>query len=356
MAQNVLIQPPQRLLRLRLIMEPDPGEPGEAWGVCNPAAARGRDGELYLFPRAVAQGNYSRIERARVLFDTKGDPCAVERLGYVLEPTEDYETNPTTGGGCEDPRVTFVQPLDLYIMAYTAFSAKGPRLALAVSEDLRSWRRLGMLRFMPGGPVDFNACDNKDGAFFPKAVTDPEGKPALALLHRPLLPPLKGVRDVDIHGMGYRQSIWISYCPLERALGDVSRISEVEGHSLLAVPLEDWEEEKIGGGTPPVCTGHGWLTLYHGVTDEALGLQGPRIRYSAGGLVLDLSDPRKIILRSESPVLEPEALTEREGIVPDVVFPTGVDVREHGRIDVYYGMADTRIGVAKLTVPDRLPQ
>ena len=50
-------------------MEPEPGNPWEVEGVLNPAAARGRDGELYLFPRLVAQGNYSRIGIARVRFN-----------------------------------------------------------------------------------------------------------------------------------------------------------------------------------------------------------------------------------------------------------------------------------------------
>jgi hypothetical protein len=50
------------LQRLGQIMEPEPGNPMEAEGVLNPAAVRGPDGELYLFPRLVAQGNYSRID------------------------------------------------------------------------------------------------------------------------------------------------------------------------------------------------------------------------------------------------------------------------------------------------------
>jgi len=90
--------------RLGVIMEPDPNNPDEAWGVLNPAAARSRNGELYIFPRVVAEKNYSRIGIAKVIFDDQGDPKAVERLGYVLEPTASYEKNPRTAG-CEDPRI-----------------------------------------------------------------------------------------------------------------------------------------------------------------------------------------------------------------------------------------------------------
>ena len=80
-----------QLQRLGLVMEPEPGNPLEAEGVLNPAAARGPDGQLYLFPRLVARGNYSRIGIARVRFNEAGDPTGVERLGIALEPEAGYE-------------------------------------------------------------------------------------------------------------------------------------------------------------------------------------------------------------------------------------------------------------------------
>jgi predicted GH43/DUF377 family glycosyl hydrolase len=58
-------------------------------------------------------------------------------------------------------------------------------------------------------------------------------------------------------------------------------------------------------------------------------------------------------------VLTPELPQERQGIVANVVFPTAIDRRDDlgspDRFDVYYGMADKRIGVARLDVPERLP-
>ena len=83
-----------KLQRLGMLMEPEPGNPQEIEGVLNPAAARGPDGELYLFPRLVARGNYSRIGIARVRFNEAGDPAGVERLGIALEPEADYERQP----------------------------------------------------------------------------------------------------------------------------------------------------------------------------------------------------------------------------------------------------------------------
>ena len=119
-----------QLQRFGVVMEPEPGNPLEAEGVLNPAAVRGPDGELYLFPRLVARGNYSRIGIARVQFNKAGDPIGVERLGIALEPEADYELRPD-GGGCEDPRITFFEPFQQYIITYAAYSAQGPRIALA---------------------------------------------------------------------------------------------------------------------------------------------------------------------------------------------------------------------------------
>ena len=151
-----------KLRRLGMIMEPEPGNPQEIEGVLNPAAVRGPDGELYLFPRLVAKGNYSRIGIARVRFNAAGDPAGVERLGIALEPEADYELRPNGGGGCEDPRITFVEPLKRYLMTYAAFSARGPRIALAISEDLFHWQRLGLATFGPYQGIEFDDVDDKD--------------------------------------------------------------------------------------------------------------------------------------------------------------------------------------------------
>ena len=205
-----------QLQRLGMVMEPEPGNPLEVEGVMNPAAVRGPDGQLYLFPRLVARGNYSRIGIARVRFNEAGDPTGVERLGIALEPEADYERRPD-GGGCEDPRITFVEPIQRYVMNYTAFSPNGPRIALAISEDLFHWQRLGLVTFRPYRGIEFDGVDNKDAAVFPVAIPDPSGQPAMAILHRPLFPGTRpeetachpASRAVDRH----RESIWISYCP-----------------------------------------------------------------------------------------------------------------------------------------------
>ena len=156
------------LKRMGVVMEPEPGNPQEIEGVLNPAAVRGPDGKLYLFPRLVARGNYSRIGIARVRFNRDGNPVSVERLGIALEPEADYERRSDSSGGCEDPRITFVLLLRRYLMTYTALSPEGPRIALAVSEDLLHWHRLGLATFAPYNGIEFDGIDNKDVTFPPK--------------------------------------------------------------------------------------------------------------------------------------------------------------------------------------------
>jgi predicted GH43/DUF377 family glycosyl hydrolase len=354
-----------QLQRLGQMMEPEPGNPLEVEGVTNPAVTRGPDGQLYLFPRLVAAGNYSRIGVARALFNGAGDPVGVERLGIALEPEADYERTPDGGGGCEDPRITFVEPLGRYVMTYTALSAAGPRIALAISEDLFSWQRLGLANFWSDYGIDFDRLDDKDASLFPVAVPNPSGELELAILHRPLFSGTRPEetaggpepREVDLD----RESIWISYTPMAlESDGGLYHLGQFTSHHRLAAPVAPWERLKIGGGTPPVLTRHGWLIVYHGVSKaEEPACGGRQLCYSAGVMVLSRAHPRVVLYRSAEPVLVPALPEERSGTIANVVFPTGIDRRDDlGRpdcFDVYYGMADDRIGVARLEVPDVLP-
>jgi predicted GH43/DUF377 family glycosyl hydrolase len=352
-----------KLRRLGMVMEPEPGNLNEIEGVLNPGAVRGPDGALYLFPRLVAKGNYSRIGIARVRFNESGDPAGVERLGIALEPEADYERRTDGSGGCEDPRVTFVGPLQRYLMTYTAWSSHGPRIALAVSEDIFHWRRLGLATFASADGIEFGNVDDKDASLFPAVIPDPSGQPELALLHRPLFPGTRpeetaccpATREVDID----RESIWISYCQmtLDRKPFHAGAFTF---HHRLASPVSPWERLKIGGGTPPVLTRFGWLIVYHGVSEiEGLDADGHMLRYAAGVMIFSKEHPLVIGYRSAEPVLAPEMPQERHGTVANVVFPTGIDRRDDlgtpDRFDVYYGMADNRIGVARLDLPDQLP-
>jgi predicted GH43/DUF377 family glycosyl hydrolase len=349
--------------RLGMLMEPEPGNAMEVEGVLNPAGIRGPDGQYYLFPRMVAKGNYSRIGIARVKYNEAGDPVGVERLGIALEPEADYERR-LDGGGCEDPRITYGEDLKQYVMTYTALSSRGPRIALALSEDLFQWKRLGLATFRPYEGIEFDGVDNKDASVFPVAIPDPEGKPAMALLHRPLFPGTRpeetvcepAPRVIDRH----RESIWISYSPMGEGGCGPYHLCQFTSHNRLASPVAPWEELKIGGGTPPIMTRHGWMIVYHGVHELAEpSAAAHKLCYSAGVLVLSREHPRVIRYRSQEPILTPELPQECIGTVANVVFPTAIDRRDDlglpDRFDVYYGMADDRIGVARLDVPEFLP-
>lgn len=350
-----------QLNRIGVVMEPEPGNPMEVGGVLNPAAARAPDGQLYLFPRLVGRGNYSRIGIARVRFNADGDPAGVDRIGIALEPETDFEIGPDGRGGCEDPRISFIAPLRRYVMAYTALSSRGPRIALAISDDLLHWRRLGLATFQPYQGIAFDGIDNKDASVFPAAIPDPSGQMSMAILQRPLFP---GTRPGEIATQGLQrhvdrdhESIWISYCSTAMDACSPLHLCHFGSHHRLATPIAAWERLKIGGGTPPILTRHGWLTVYHGVSKQP---DAPHaLCYAAGVLILSKDAPHVIRYRSTEPILKPELRLERQGVVPNVVFPTAIDRRDDlgmpDRIDVYYGMADARIGVAKLMVPEILP-
>ena len=102
------------------------------------------------------------------------------------------------------------------------------------------------------------------------------------------------------------------------------------------------------------------MFLYHGVKEgERSAKDKKQLCYSAGLMILSDKDPYNIIYRSLQPILKPELPEEQIGVIADVVFPTGIDCRHDlgtpDRFDVYYGMADYRIGVSRLDVPDALP-
>jgi len=257
-----------------------------------------------------------------------------------------------------------VEPLQRYVMTYAALSRIGPRIALAVSEDLFHWTRLGLATFAAYRGIDFVHVDNKDASLFPVAIPNHAGKLQMGLLHRPLFPGTRpeetacraASRSVDLD----RESIWISYAPMAVPGRPSPHLGLFNSHHRLAAPVAPWERLKIGGGTPPILTRHGWLIVYHGVSALAEpGSGAHQLRYSAGVMVLATEHPRVIRYRSTEPVLTPALPRERSGTIANVVFPTGIDRRDDlgtpDRFDVYYGMADDRIGVARLDVPEVLP-
>jgi predicted GH43/DUF377 family glycosyl hydrolase len=243
-------------------------------------------------------------------------------------------------------------------MMYTAYGPGGPRIAAATSRDLVYWRRLGLVRFAPYHGIDMETFDNKDALLFPELVPAPDGRQALALIHRPDFRTLQ--RETTSNAflppqMRGRPSMWISYAVLDDIL--VRRHVCFDQHHLLASSAADWEQLKVGGGAPPVRSADGWLVFYHGVSGHITeGIaQQQAVHYSTGALLLDAADPRNVLYRTSDSILAPDVAEERMGIVPNVVFPTGTDLHPDGTVDVYYGMADSRIGVARTSLAEIVP-
>jgi predicted GH43/DUF377 family glycosyl hydrolase len=148
-------------------------------------------------------------------------------------------------------------------------------------------------------------------------------------------------------------NMWVSYidtlaCPWPRA-----------GHKVFAGPRSGmmWDGVKIGAGAPPIKTTHGWLNIYHGVDYER--------SYRLGAFLMAIDDPSNVLYRTPNPILEPETpyeLGDDASWVPHVVFTCGAvpatDTDVVGPDDevlVYYGAADTVIGVAKARLRDIVP-
>jgi predicted GH43/DUF377 family glycosyl hydrolase len=342
---------PYRLSRAGVVMTPAAGDPLEAEGVLNPASGRGPDGELYLLPRLVAEGNVSRVGLARVVIED-GTPVAVEREGVVLEPDRPFERG-RSNSGVEDPRITFIPSLGLHVMTYVAYGPLGPRTAVAVSDDLRAWRRLGPVSFEYDDSlgIDLALFINKDTVFFPEPVTAPDGTPSLAVLHRPVwdLGDIRPGEGEHPPKGETRPSIWIAFIPLDAVQRDLGELARWRQNRFLAGPQFPFEELKIGAGPAPHRVPEGWLLLHHGVTGrlETGVAQQKNVNYAAGAMILDADEPWRVIDRTSEPLLSAETEDERSGIVPNVVFPTAIETVD-GRDWVFYGMADSKIGVALL--------
>jgi predicted GH43/DUF377 family glycosyl hydrolase len=342
------------LTRLGVVMSPDESDPLEAAGVLNPASGRTPDGRLHLLPRMVGAGNVSRVGLAEVEL-RDGVPVGTSRRTVVLAPDEGWERG-RTNAGVEDPRTTWVPSLGRHLMTYVAFGPLGPRLAMAVSTDLGSWRRLGPIQFgyQPGLDTDLNLVPNKDAVFFPEPVPGPDGRPSFAMLHRPMwdlgwVRPGEGVH-LPAGVTDERAGIWISYVPADEVVADLTALVRLRGHRCVALPEFGYEALKIGSGPPPVRVPEGWLLIHHGVTGYVPPGWDPAeqdVTYAAGAMLLDPDDPGRVLARTADPILVPETVDEHQGVVPNVVFPTAIEEVDGIRY-VFYGMADSKIGVARL--------
>ncbi len=180
-------------------------------------------------------------------------PVSASRLGIALEPHEPYEVS-ALGGGVEDPRVTYVAALGLFVMTYTAYVPFEPRVAIAVSNDLLQWRRLGLVRYaLEPGVADLNQAGNKDAALVPGVVLDRDGLPSLALLHRPTTRVAMRHDGSDVTkppcGEESLEHIWISYVSLADVQRDPATLVTVAKHETVMGSVHVWRRTTSATGS-----------------------------------------------------------------------------------------------------------
>ena len=286
------------------------------------AAATEVDGQILLLVRVEDFRGISHLTVAR-------SKDGISNWDIDSEPTlrPDPAGHPEELWGIEDPRITWLQELQLWAVAYTAYSKGGPLVSLATTKDFKTFERLGSV--MP--PED------KDAALFPRKFSG-----RWAMLHRPV------ARSPQITA-----DIWLSFSPDLKHWGDHQEIIYAREGSW-------WDANKIGLSAPPIETPQGWLVLYHGVRTTASGSI-----YRLGLAMLDLGNPARVIHRTDEWIFGPQTKYEREGDVDDVVFPCGWVVKGD-EVKMYYGAADSCIALATanlnelvdcvLAYPDSDPQ
>jgi predicted GH43/DUF377 family glycosyl hydrolase len=277
--------------------------PFPAEAVLNPGAAE-HQGEVVLLVRVEYANGYSSIHTARSrngVTDWRIEPRPLLQYGLPDWPYEQF--------GCEDARVVYLQEQEAWYITYTAYSPAGAAVGLARTTDFARAERVGLI-FSP---------NNKDAALFPCRF---DGR--WAVLHRP---------DAG----GGKEDIWIAYSPDLVHWGD-PRCVLTEG----AGPA--WDAVKVGTGPPPILTKHGWLLLYHGVK-----IYAGEMAYRVGVALLDRQKPHRLLARSPNNIFRASAIYEMTGLVPNVVFPTGLLLRGD-EVWMYYGACDMSICLATTTL------
>jgi len=223
-----------------------------------------------------------------------------------------------------DPRLTVIE--GRCYLCFAVDTRHGIRAGIAVTDDFEKFEILTL-----------SLPDNRNVVLFPERIG---GK--YVRLDRPF--------PVYSRSAPEMFDIWLSESPDLRYWGNSSLVLGAE-----QVP---YANRKIGPGAPPVKTPHGWLTVFHAVDfDPARGKNGWeerwQKRYTAGIMLLDLEDPRKVIGLSKEPLIAPEAPYETSGgFRNNVIFPCGMVLEDSGEVKIYYGAADTVTCLATADVND----
>lgn len=233
-----------------------------------------------------------------------------DAINWTYEPDKiplvDKDGEPYMPHYAYDPRLIQVEDT-YYIIWCTDFY--GAALGLAKTTDFKHFTRLEN-PFLPF---------NRNGVFFPRKING-----NFMLLSRP--------SDSGHTPFG---DIFLSESPDLVYWGKHRHVMS-RGYS------QWWQSLKVGGGAAPIETSEGWLLFYHGVSGTCNGYV-----YSMGACILDIDNPSIVKYRCKNFILTPEAWYEERGFVPNVVFPcAALTDAATGRIAVYYGAADSYVGLA----------
>ncbi|MEX0935221.1 MAG: hypothetical protein WDZ70_02765 [Candidatus Paceibacterota bacterium] len=293
----------------RPLLKPRKNTSWEARAVFNPAAFEHND-TIHIFYRGQSEDNTSRIGYAQskdgVHIDTrKKDPIYEPRMPFEQKQKNDHENS-----GCEDPRITILD--DTIYMLYTAYDQTLPRVAVS-SLSLDNFEKE---KWDWGTPqiISPEGIDDKDACLLSEKYND-----QYVIIHR------------------IQNHVCADMLPsLDFSTDKATKCIQIFG------PRPGmWDSKKVGIGAPPHKTEKGWLWLYHGVSDDNV--------YRVGALLTSLDDPPHLISRTATPIFGPHYIWEKEGVVPNVVFPCGSVIRDD-TLFLYYGAADMHVGVVTLSV------
>ncbi len=313
--------------------------PWENSDTFNPAATiiNGGVALLYRAEDNIAQGIGSRTSRIGYAFSTDGLHFQ-RHAAPVFYPGGDQWTALDAPGGCEDPRVCMTED-GLYVMMYTSWNHQMARLSVATSRDLVHWEK--------HGPVFRDQFGKETSKGYTKSGS--------------IVTEMKNGRQVISKINGKYWMYWgenfVNIATSEDLIHWQPMMAE-DGKLLHVMDTRNgyFDSQLTECGPPAIKTKRGIMLFYNG---KNKGGDGGDKRYTAGAYcagqaLFSSKDPTKLIDRLDEPFFYPEADFEKSGQYPSgTVFIEGL-VPLNGKWYLYYGCADSRVGVL-VYAPSKLP-
>ena len=303
----------------------------EATATFNPAAVV-KDGKIFVLYRAEDTSGELKIgsHTSRIGLAQSVDGLRFTRNPTpVLYPDTDAQRLYEWPGGVEDPRVVETDDGG-YVLTYTQWNRRLPRLAVATSRDLIHWTKHGPA-FAASRDGKYLNMESKSGAILAR----PRGDHLVATKVNGRYWMYFNVPEVLIA----TSDNLLDWTPLEDADGKLVKVlTPRPGY------FDSWLVE---AGPPAILTAQGIVLIYNAGNSGTIGDSAMPARvYTAGQALFDATNPIKLLARTAAPFIQPTEPYERTGQYPEgTTFVEGL-VPFHGRWYLYYGSADSRVGVA----------